>query len=60
MSDLAATQEILDKLTSFSLGTLLAFYERRTFVSGAVWYINVFDQMGMTVKNGWLGHGALR
>lgn len=38
---------LLDKLTPYSLGALLAFYEHRTFVAGTLWRINVFDQMGV-------------
>jgi glucose-6-phosphate isomerase len=29
------------------LGALLAFYEHRVFVSGAIWGINSFDQFGV-------------
>ena len=35
------------KLTPKTLGTLLAFYEHKTFVQGVVWNINSFDQMGV-------------
>jgi glucose-6-phosphate isomerase len=38
---------ILDKLTPTSLGALIALYEHRVFVSGAVWGINSFDQFGV-------------
>ena len=37
----------LDALTPESLGALIAFYEHRVFVSGAVWGINSFDQFGV-------------
>ena len=37
----------LDALTPERLGALLAFYEHRVFVSGAIWGINSFDQFGV-------------
>ncbi|MDE2402408.1 MAG: glucose-6-phosphate isomerase [Burkholderiales bacterium] len=38
---------VLDQLTPQSLGALVALYEHRTFVSGALWGINSFDQWGV-------------
>ena len=38
---------ILDALTPTSFGALIALYEHRVFVSGAVWGINSFDQFGV-------------
>ena len=38
---------LLDALTPESLGALIALYEHRVFVSGAVWGINSFDQFGV-------------
>jgi glucose-6-phosphate isomerase len=38
---------LMDKLTPASLGALVALYEHRTFVSGALWGINSFDQWGV-------------
>jgi glucose-6-phosphate isomerase len=38
---------LFKKLTPKTLGSLLAFYEHKTFVQGAVWNINSFDQMGV-------------
>ena len=38
---------LLEKLTPTSLGALVALYEHRTFVSGALWGINSFDQWGV-------------
>jgi len=38
---------LLDALTPFSLGALLALYEHKTFVQAAVWHINAFDQWGV-------------
>jgi glucose-6-phosphate isomerase len=38
---------VLDQLTPASFGALIALYEHRVFVSGAVWGINSFDQFGV-------------
>jgi len=38
---------LFEKLTPKTLGSLLAFYEHKTFVQGAIWNINSFDQMGV-------------
>lgn len=38
---------VLPGLTPRTLGALLALYEHRTFVCGAVWDINSFDQWGV-------------
>ena len=38
---------VLDQLTPYSLGALVALYEHRTFVTGALWGINSFDQWGV-------------
>ena len=35
------------KLTPKTLGSLIAFYEHKIFVQGAIWNINSFDQMGV-------------
>lgn len=37
----------LNRLTPSSLGSLLALYEHKTFVQGAIWNINSFDQWGV-------------
>lgn len=37
----------LDKLTPYNLGALIALYEHKTFVQGAIWNINSFDQWGV-------------
>jgi glucose-6-phosphate isomerase len=42
-----STTLVLDALTPRSLGALLAMYEHRVFVSGALWGINSFDQWGV-------------
>ncbi len=38
---------LLKKMTPKTLGSLLAFYEHKIFVQGAIWNINSFDQMGV-------------
>ncbi len=38
---------LFSKMTPKNLGSLLAFYEHKIFVQGAVWDINSFDQMGV-------------
>ena len=42
-----STTLVLDALTPRSLGALIAMYEQRVFVSGALWGINSFDQWGV-------------
>ncbi len=38
---------VLDQLTPYTLGLLIALYEHRIFVQGAVWGVNSFDQWGV-------------
>lgn len=38
---------LMDKLTPETLGALIALYEHRTFVQGAIWDVNSFDQWGV-------------
>ncbi|MDO3721793.1 glucose-6-phosphate isomerase [Marinobacter sp. chi1] len=38
---------IMEKVTPETLGALIALYEHRTFVQGAIWGINSFDQWGV-------------
>lgn len=42
-----STTILLDQLDAESFGALIAFCEHRSFVSGTLWQINVFDQMGV-------------
>ena len=42
-----STTFVIDRLTPFALGSLIAMYEHRVFVSGALWNINSFDQWGV-------------
>jgi glucose-6-phosphate isomerase len=41
------TTILAEKLTPFTLGTLVALYEHIVFVQGVVWGINSFDQWGV-------------
>jgi glucose-6-phosphate isomerase len=38
---------LLDELTPYSLGALIAAYEHKVFVQGTIWGINSFDQWGV-------------
>ncbi|HEY1350961.1 MAG TPA: glucose-6-phosphate isomerase [Ktedonobacteraceae bacterium] len=38
---------LLERLTPAALGTLIALYEHKVFVQGAIWHINSFDQWGV-------------
>ena len=38
---------LMERLSPMSLGALIALYEHRVFVSGALWGINSFDQWGV-------------
>ncbi|WP_438952201.1 glucose-6-phosphate isomerase [Porticoccus sp.] len=38
---------LLDDLTPYHLGQLLALYEHKVFVQGAIWNINSYDQWGV-------------
>ena len=38
---------LLDRLDPYHLGTLIALYEHKVFVQGAIWGINSFDQWGV-------------
>jgi glucose-6-phosphate isomerase len=38
---------LLEKLTPFALGTLVALYEHIVFTQGVVWDIGSFDQWGV-------------
>ncbi len=42
-----STTLLLDQLTPRALGALIALYEHRVFVSGAIWGLNSFDQWGV-------------
>jgi glucose-6-phosphate isomerase len=38
---------LLNELTPYTLGQLIALYEHKIFVQGAIWNINSFDQWGV-------------
>ncbi|ELP83763.1 glucose-6-phosphate isomerase, putative [Entamoeba invadens IP1] len=38
---------VLDKMTPFTLGALVAMYEHKIFVQGCIWNVNSFDQWGV-------------
>jgi glucose-6-phosphate isomerase len=38
---------LLDRLTPYALGTLVALYEHSVFTQGTIWSINSFDQWGV-------------
>lgn len=38
---------ILPKLTPFVLGAVVALYEHKIFVQGAIWGVNSYDQFGV-------------
>ena len=45
--DRPSTLIMMDRLTPQSLGALIALYEHKTLVEGALWGINSFDQWGV-------------
>jgi len=57
-----STTILFDALTPSTLGQLIALYEHATFVQGAVWGINSFDQwgveLGKVLANSVLAHIA--
>ncbi len=42
-----STTLVYPRLTPFTLGQIIALYEHRVFVEGAIWGINSFDQWGV-------------
>ena len=38
---------LLEELTPYALGTLVALYEHKVFTQGSIWHINSFDQWGV-------------
>jgi glucose-6-phosphate isomerase len=38
---------LVEKITPFTLGALIALYEHKVFVQGVIWKINSFDQWGV-------------
>lgn len=44
-----STTILLQRLTPYNLGSLLALYEHRVFVQSVIWNINAFDQWGVAL-----------
>lgn len=44
-----STTVLVEQLTPYSLGELLALYEHRVFVQSVIWNINTFDQWGVAL-----------
>ena len=42
-----STSIVLPQVTPFTLGLLIALYEHKIFVQGAIWDVNSFDQWGV-------------
>src|SRR5690606_18313351 len=42
-----STTILFERLDPFTLGALIALYEHKVFVQGAIWQINSFDQWGV-------------
>ncbi|TAE34215.1 MAG: glucose-6-phosphate isomerase [Candidatus Kapaibacterium sp.] len=42
-----STSLLLTRITPRSLGSLIALYEQKIFVKGAIWNLNAFDQWGV-------------
>ena len=42
-----STTLVIDQLTPFSLGQLVALYEHKVFAQGVIWGVNSFDQWGV-------------
>ena len=42
-----STTLLMDALTPYNLGMLMALYEHKSFVQGVIWNINSFDQFGV-------------
>jgi glucose-6-phosphate isomerase len=38
---------LLDELTPYNLGSLIALYEHKVYVQAVIWGINSFDQWGV-------------
>jgi len=38
---------VMDKLTPYNLGSIVAAYEHKIFVQGVIWDVNSYDQWGV-------------
>ncbi len=43
---------LIERLDAYSVGALIALYEHKVFVQGAIWNINSFDQWGVELGKG--------
>ena len=43
----SSTTLLLEELTAYALGMLIALYEHKVFVQGLIWGVNSFDQWGV-------------
>ena len=50
---------VMERLDARSTGALVALYEHKVFVQGAIWNINSFDQWGVELGKG-LAKGVLK
>jgi glucose-6-phosphate isomerase len=46
---------LLERLTPEALGALVALYEHKVFVLGALWGVNAFDQWGVELGKAMAG-----
>lgn len=44
-----STTLLLNELSAFNLGSLIALYEHKVFVQSVIWNINAFDQWGVEI-----------
>ncbi len=51
---------LLDRPTPYALGMIWALYEHKTFVTGALWNINSFDQFGVELGKELAKKGLLK
>jgi glucose-6-phosphate isomerase len=49
---------LVDELTPYTLGQLVACYEHKVFTQGTIWHINSFDQWGVELGKALAGRVA--
>ncbi len=47
---------VMDQLTPYTLGALIALYEHKVFVQGIIWGVDSFDQWGVELGKRLAGH----
>jgi glucose-6-phosphate isomerase len=50
-----STTLMLDRLTPYSLGTLISLYEHLVFTQGVIWGVDSFDQWGVELGKAMAG-----